>query len=98
MKIAGPLVPGIDNPCRFMDNDDMTTVIDSERRIVLPTGNPGDKFDVRRLEDGSIVLMPVLFSAKQTRWTRSRCIQEIDQSPLLPRMDWETLRAVTRDL
>ncbi len=76
----------------------MTTVIDSDRRIVLPTGNPGDRFDVRRLEDGSIVLVPVLFSAKQTRWTRARCLREIDQSPLRPRMDWEALRVLTRDI
>ena len=71
--------------------------MDSTRRIVLPTGNPGDKFDVRSLEDGRIILVPVGEATQPNRLNRAQCLRAIKDSPLHLRMDWETLRAMTRE-
>ncbi len=71
--------------------------MDNTRRIVLPVGNPGDRFDVRSLKDGRIVLVPMEGATQPNRLSRSQCLQAIDESPLHLRMDWETLRAMTRE-
>jgi len=34
----------------------MTVVADSKRRVVLPVAQPGDRFDLRVAEDGTVVL------------------------------------------
>ena len=75
----------------------MTTTADSKRRVVLPTARPGDVFDVQRQADGHFVLVRLERPEPKARMTRAQCLQAIEASPIQPKMDWETLRKLTRE-
>jgi hypothetical protein len=87
----------VDLPSLRWDNPTMTTTADSKKRVVLPTARPGDVFDVQRQGEGLFVLVRLARPELKTRLTRAQCLRAIAKAPLHPKMDWETLRAMTRE-
>ena len=75
----------------------MTTTADSKKRIVLPTARPGDVFDVQRQGEGHFMLVRLARPEPKARLTRTQCLRAIGAAPLHPKMDWETLRELTRE-
>lgn len=75
----------------------MTTTADSKKRIVLPVASPGDVFDIQRQGEGRFVLQRLARPEPEARFSRAKCLRAIDAAPLLPKMDWATLRKMTRE-
>jgi hypothetical protein len=75
----------------------MTTTADSKKRIVLPTARPGDVFDVQRFGEDQFMLVRLVCPEPKARLTRTQCLQAIGAAPLHPKMDWETLKRLTRE-
>ncbi|MCX7016440.1 MAG: hypothetical protein NTW86_28435 [Candidatus Sumerlaeota bacterium] len=75
----------------------MTTTVDSKKRVVLPAAKPGDVFDVQRQGEGRFLLVRLERPAPAARMTRAQCLRAIAANPLRPTMDWETLKALTRE-
>jgi len=75
----------------------MTTTADSKKRIVLPTASPGDVFDIQRFGDGQFMLVRLTRPELKTQLTQAQCLRAIRAAPLCPKMDWETLRGMTRE-
>ena len=75
----------------------MTTTADSKKRIVLPTATPGDVFDIQRYGEGHFVLLRLTRPEPEARLNRAKCLQALAAAPLRPKMDWATLRGLTRE-
>ena len=74
----------------------MTTTVDSKKRIVLPAARPGDVFDIQHHGEGRFTLQRLERPEPKARLTRAQCLQAIAAAPLHPKMDWATLRGLTR--
>lgn len=74
-----------------------TSTADAKRRIVLPTAEPGDIFDLRSQGEGRLLLVRFERPKPETRMTKDRCLEAIAASPLRPRLTWDSLKAVTRE-
>ena len=83
--------------CLQWDNPTMTTRADSKKRIVLPAASPGDVFDIQNHGDGRFTLVRLARPEPKARLTRTQCLQAIAAAPLHPKMDWATLRRLTRE-
>ncbi|MFZ4777340.1 MAG: hypothetical protein ACOYM3_18385 [Terrimicrobiaceae bacterium] len=79
------------------DYPTMTTTADSKKRIVLPVAKPGDVFDIQRQGEGRFVLLRLARPEPESRLTRAQCLRAIAASPLHPKMDWVSLRELTRE-
>jgi hypothetical protein len=75
----------------------MTATTDSKKRIVLPVARPGDVFDIQRQGEGHLVLLRLTRPEPEAKLTRAQCLRAIDAAPLRPKMDWATLRELTRE-
>lgn len=75
----------------------MTTKADSKKRVVLPTAKPGDVFDIQNDGEGRFLLIRLAPVKLKARMNRDQCIKAIAGAPLRPSMDWETLKAITRE-
>lgn len=75
----------------------MTTRADSKKRIVLSAASPGDVFDIQDLGDGRFTLVRLARPEPRARLTRTQCLQAIAAAPLHSKMDWATLRGLTRE-
>jgi hypothetical protein len=75
----------------------MITTADSKKRVVLPAAKAGDVFDIQRQGEGQFVLVQLTRPEPEARMTRVQCLRAIDASPLHPKMDWATLRKLTRE-
>lgn len=75
----------------------MTTKADSKKRVVLPAASPGDVFDVQRRGEGQFLLVRLTPQEPKARMSRARCLRAIASAPLRPRMDWATLKDLTRE-
>lgn len=75
----------------------MTTTADNKRRVVLPAAKPGDVFDVQRQGTGHFLLVRLARPEPDPQLTRAQCLRAIGAAPLKPKMDWQTLRAFTRE-
>ena len=73
-----------------------TQTLDSEKRIVLPEGRPGDVFEVLPQGEGQYLLVRVEQSAKKGM-TEEESREAIRNSPLTFTMTWEELRQMTRE-
>jgi hypothetical protein len=87
----------IDRPERQWDNPTMTTTTDNKKRIVLPTAKPGDVFDIQPLGEGQFILVRLERPEPKTKLTRAQCLRAISTRPLRPKMNWATLRGLTRE-
>lgn len=76
----------------------MTAKADSKKRVVLPKARPGDVFDVQDHGDGRFTLVLLARPEPKARLTKAQCLKAIAAAPLHPKMDWATLRRLTREL
>jgi hypothetical protein len=76
----------------------MTTRADSKKRIVLSAACPGDIFDIQDHGGGRFTLVRLALPEPKHRMTRAQCLKSIVAAPLHPKMDWVTLRKLTREL
>ena len=70
---------------------------DAKRRVVLPAAKPGDVFDIQNQGEGRLLLVR-LEPPKPAGMSLDRCPEAIAAAPLRPRMTWDDLEAVTREL
>jgi len=75
----------------------MTTTADNKKRIVLPAARPGDVFDVQRHGEGQFMLVRLERPNPKARLTHAQCLRAIGAAPLRLKMDWKTLRKLTRE-
>jgi len=74
-----------------------TSRLDSKKRIVLPSGQPGDVFDVQQQAEGRFLLVRLEKPQASERMSREACLEAMEQYPLRPAMSWEQLRQITRE-
>jgi len=74
-----------------------TSTVDSKKRIVLPTGRPGDVFDIQKQAEGRILLIRLEKPKQAKRMTKKACMAAMHKAPLRPTMTWEKLRELTRE-
>jgi bifunctional DNA-binding transcriptional regulator/antitoxin component of YhaV-PrlF toxin-antitoxin module len=71
--------------------------LDSKRRIVLPSGKPGDVFDIQRQIEGRFLLVRLEKPLRVKGMSRKACLEAMSKAPLRPKMKWEQLRELTRE-
>ena len=74
-----------------------TATVDSKKRVVLPSGRPGDVYDVQQQDDGHVLLVRLEPAKRHIRISRRACLDAMRKSPLQPRMTWDELRKLTRE-
>ena len=80
------------------DNPTMSTsIVDTKKRIVLPTGRPGEVFDIQQQAEGRFLLVRLEKPDRAERMSRRACMEAMRKSPLRPTMTWEKLRKMTRE-
>jgi len=80
------------------DNPTMaTSTADAKKRVVLPGAKPGDVFDVQNQGEDRLLLVRLERPAPGPRMSRARCLAAIASAPLRIRMDWESLKTITRE-
>lgn len=73
-----------------------THELDSERRIVLPDGQPGEVFEIRPQGEGQFLLVRIDHPVRR-KMSEEESREAILRSPLTPTMTWEELRQITRE-
>lgn len=75
-----------------------TQELDSEKRIVLPEGRPGEVYEILPQGEGRYLLVRQVSPEVPTKKkTREEIREAIRNSPLRMTMSWEELRAMTRE-
>ena len=75
-----------------------TQKLDSEKRIVLPDGRPGDVFEIQPQGEGRFLLVrQVQAELPGKNKTREERLEAIRNSRIRMTMSWEELRKITRD-
>jgi len=75
-----------------------TQELDSERRNVLPEGRPGEVFEIHPQGEGRFLLVRVGAAAPKRPKTKEEVRRVIEENPLTPKVTWEELRKITREL
>jgi len=79
------------------DNPTMgTSKVDSKKRIVLPTGRPGDVFDIQQQAEGRFLLIRLEKPERPEQMSKRECLEAMNRAPLRPTMSWEELKDRTR--
>ncbi len=73
-----------------------TVTTDQKRRVVLPNVEPGEVFEVRESAPGHLELTK-LVPAPRESLAPAEVRRRMTESGLRPRMNWESLRSVTRE-
>jgi len=82
----------------WWDYPTMSTVkVDSKRRIVLPEGQPGEIYDVRKLDEGQLLVVRLEKPEPVPPRDRKTCLSAMDSDPLQPVMNWNALKKLTRE-
>lgn len=71
--------------------------IDTKRRLVLPGAKPGECHAVREAGPGHYELAKVIPAPKKNKLKPSEIDALLASAALTPRMNWEQLRALTRE-
>ena len=79
------------------DNPTMTLTADSKKRVVLPGAAPGDVFVCER-KGPEFVLRRVHRTAQQKKRTKAQVLKAIRNWKSVPKIRWEQLRKMTREL
>lgn len=85
------MVSGGDNPTMA------TATADAKRRVLLPSVNPGDVFEIQSQGEGRLLLVRLEASKTEPKMSLERCLEVIATNPLRPKMPWEALKAMTRE-
>jgi hypothetical protein len=91
-------IPQLDSFSQKWDGPTMlkTATTDQKRRIVLPGAKPGEVYAVREVAAGHLELSRML-PAPQKRRRRAEVDKMLDTAALTPRMNWDTLKQLTRE-
>jgi bifunctional DNA-binding transcriptional regulator/antitoxin component of YhaV-PrlF toxin-antitoxin module len=88
----------VDDQRDLWDNPTMSTAkMDSKRRIVLPSGQPGDLFEIQEQGDGRFVVIRLQRPELPEPMSREACLRAMDEAPLRLSMSWDQLREWTRE-
>ena len=74
-----------------------TSIVDAKRRVVLPTVRPGEVFDIQIQGEGRLLLVRLDPPTPGPRMSMVRCLEAIAAAPLRPKMNWDSLKTVTRE-
>lgn len=74
-----------------------TSTVDAEKRVVLPTGRPGDVYDVQRQNERRLLLVRLERPEPGERISKQACLEAMRKAPLRPKGRWEQLRQLTRE-
>jgi hypothetical protein len=75
----------------------MTVTADSKRRVVMPGARPGDVFACEEKGNGQFLLVRLNKPAPPRKKTRAQVLAAIKESRMKPMMNWDELRAMTRE-
>jgi len=75
-----------------------TQELDSQKRIVLPEGQPGDVYDILPQGEGRFLLVRLEEAVPKRPKTKEEVRRAIEENPLGLTMTWEELRKITREL
>jgi hypothetical protein len=76
----------------------MTVTADAKRRVVVPGVKPGDVFACEQQDENRFVLVKLTLPPPARKKNRGEILRAIKQSKMSPAMNWEKLRALTRDM
>ena len=74
-----------------------TATVDAKNRVVLPSGRPGDVYDVQRQAEGRLLLARLERPEPPERGSKEACLEAMRKAPLRPKLSWEQLRQLTRE-
>jgi len=74
-----------------------TSKVDTKKRIVLPSGSPGDVFDIQQQGEGRYLLVRLEKPERPDRLSKAACLKAMEEAPLRPTMSWDELKALTRE-
>ncbi len=72
--------------------------VDAKQRVVLPAARPGDVFDIQSQGEGRLLLVRLERPKLGPRMSLDSCLEAIAAAPLRPKMTWDSLKAMTREL
>ena len=73
------------------------SIVDSKKRIVLQSGQPGDVFEIQQQTEGRFVLIRLEKPVRAARMTKKASMQAMRKAPLRSTMTWDKLRQLTRE-
>jgi hypothetical protein len=74
------------------------SIVDSKKRIVLQSGQPGDVFEIQQQAEGRFVLIRLEKPERAVRrMTKKASIEAMRKAPLRSTMTWDKLRHLTRE-
>jgi hypothetical protein len=80
------------------DNPTMSiSIVDSKKRIVLQSGQPGDVFEIQRQAEGRFLLIRLEKPERAVPMTKKASIEAMRKAPLRSTMTWDKLRRLTRE-
>ena len=79
------------------DYPTMTLTADSKKRVVLPSAAPGDVFTCEQ-KGSEFVLRRVYRAAPQKKRTKAGVLKAIRNWKSVPKIRWEELRKMTREI
>jgi len=74
-----------------------TAIVDAKRRVVLPSGKPGEVYDIQREDDGRLLLVRLARPEPTGQFTKESALEAMRKAPLRPTVSWEELKQLTRD-
>jgi hypothetical protein len=74
----------------------VTLRADAKKRVVIPDAAPGDVFTCERTEKG-VLLRRIYRQTPHKKLTKTQALKAIRSLKYQPAMNWEELRAFTRE-
>jgi hypothetical protein len=74
-----------------------TAKVDAKKRIVLPSGKPGEVYDVQQQADGRVMLVRLERPTANPKMSREACLDAMRRAPLRMAMTWDELKRLTRE-
>ncbi|MDX2109309.1 MAG: hypothetical protein SFY80_03610 [Verrucomicrobiota bacterium] len=75
----------------------MIATVDSKKRLVISEAQPGDIYDIQYNKEGQFTLQLLELPKPVLQLTSEQCQQDIAAAPLKPKMNWTTLKQLTRE-
>lgn len=73
------------------------STVDAKQRVVLPAAKPGDVFDIQSQGEGRLLLVRLERPKPGSGMSMKSCLEAIAAAPLRPKMNWDSLKATTRE-
>jgi hypothetical protein len=73
------------------------STVDEKQRVVLPAAKPGDVFDIQSQGEGRLLLVRLERPTPGPGMSMESCLKAIAAAPLRPTMNWDVLKATTRE-